>query len=99
MGLFVTVQAIYVIASAAASNTWSVQLGATYVVVKNSKTINWEAAQSACKATGGDLATLPSYKAIDAIASGYASKKGDYFWIGAKNSAKNSTTWTWLSGE
>ena len=51
-------------------------VGASYVVVKTETKINWEAARKACNATGGGLAVLTSYKAIDAI-EGFVANDGE----------------------
>jgi len=66
-----------------------------FVVIKADTSLNWAGAKAACAKQGGVLASLTSLADINALKK-YI-KEGT--WVGAKNDAKTTTTWKWLTGE
>merc|ERR1711942_34961 len=75
--------------------------GKTYVYINEKKT--WTKARTACKALGGDLASILSYEEYDKIKEILTNAtECKYIWIGAERTGSEEDkkhNWFWLTGE
>ena len=73
-------------------NNWIHLQGSCYKI--SSRTLNWNAAKSACKALGSNLVMVKSQAEQQALAS----KISQSIWMGLYRDPKDTSRWLWVDG-